>query len=151
MTHAHLSDKDYEYVFQRVPQLNVDVAVFDAEGKILLGLRSNEPNKGKWDMPGGRVIKGERLADAAKRVIEKETGLVIEVPEKGAILGVMEFPAEQRGDIIVHTNSIVIRARIVGGTLRPGPHNSDVQLFQTLPEDMIPEHLAFILENGLLV
>jgi 8-oxo-dGTP pyrophosphatase MutT (NUDIX family) len=42
---------------------------------VLLGLRTNEPAKGKWFVPGGVVRKYERLADAFARIVKAEIGL----------------------------------------------------------------------------
>jgi ADP-ribose pyrophosphatase YjhB (NUDIX family) len=47
------------------------------EGKkeCLLVLRSSEPVKGVWWLPGGRLLKGESFFAAAKRKAMQETGL----------------------------------------------------------------------------
>ncbi|KAG7343203.1 NUDIX hydrolase domain-like protein [Nitzschia inconspicua] len=47
------------------------------EGKkeCLLVLRSSEPVKGVWWLPGGRLLKGESFFAAAKRKAQEETGL----------------------------------------------------------------------------
>ena len=42
---------------------------------MLVGLRTNEPVKGKWFVPGGVVRKYERLADAFARIVKTEVGL----------------------------------------------------------------------------
>jgi colanic acid biosynthesis protein WcaH len=41
-----------------------------------MGWRENEPAKGTWFVPGGRIRKNERIADAFDRIIRTETGLV---------------------------------------------------------------------------
>ena len=42
---------------------------------MLVGLRTNEPAKGKWFVPGGVIRKYERLADAFARIAKAEIGL----------------------------------------------------------------------------
>lgn len=65
------------------PGLGVGVMILK-DNKVLLGLRN--PNKekasselngqGTWTMPGGKVEYMEKLVDAAKRELEKETSLI---------------------------------------------------------------------------
>lgn len=57
------------------PQVAVAAVVVD-EGRVLLIRRGNEPAKGRWTLPGGRVLFGERLAEAVIRELAEETGLV---------------------------------------------------------------------------
>ena len=44
-------------------------------GKILLGNRCNEPLKGQWFTPGGRILKNESWQTALKRIALTELGL----------------------------------------------------------------------------
>ncbi len=37
--------------------------------------RENEPAKGQWWLPGGRIFKGETIAEAGKRKLKEETKL----------------------------------------------------------------------------
>jgi colanic acid biosynthesis protein WcaH len=52
----------------------IDLVVEDEGGKILLGKRNNRPAQGYWFVPGGRIKKNEKLADAMKRVSSTELG-----------------------------------------------------------------------------
>ena len=57
------------------PEVSVGaVAVFD--GAILLVRRGRGPAQGTWSVPGGRVERGESLAEAVVRELAEETGLV---------------------------------------------------------------------------
>jgi mutator protein MutT len=60
------------------PIVGVGVAIVD-EGKILLVQRANDPGKGLWAVPGGKVDHGETLRAAAVREVLEETGLDVEV------------------------------------------------------------------------
>lgn len=61
--------------------LNVAAAVaviIEAEGKILVGVRKNEPCKGMLDLPGGFADPGESVEECARREVLEETGLALE-------------------------------------------------------------------------
>lgn len=42
-----------------------------------MGLRQNEPLKGQWFTPGGRLLKNERWQDGLARIAEAELGLAV--------------------------------------------------------------------------
>jgi colanic acid biosynthesis protein WcaH len=64
----------------------------------LLVLRSTEPAKGLWWLPGGRLLKGETFFAAARRKARQETGLTAVTPVQ--VLGVWNtfFPTSHWDD-----------------------------------------------------
>lgn len=61
----------------KVPLVAVGAIVRDGRD-LLLVLRSHEPAKGTWSLPGGKVQWGESLHDALRREVLEETGLRVE-------------------------------------------------------------------------
>lgn len=62
-------------------------AVIVRDDELLMVKRGNDPGKGLWSLPGGRVESGEYLADALRREVAEETGLDVTV---GDLVGIFE-------------------------------------------------------------
>lgn len=91
------------HTYYNNPRATVVVALFDKAGKVLVSKRAIEPNKGKYDLPGGFVEYGETVFEAAKREMHEETTLII---DDVAIIGQFTFeytPNVSVADIIVVT------------------------------------------------
>ncbi len=56
------------------PEVSVGAIVVD-DGDLLLIRRGRGPAQGEWSVPGGRVRRGELLAEAVVRELAEETGL----------------------------------------------------------------------------
>ena len=67
----------------------VGAVVLDARGRLLLVRRGNEPSRGLWSVPGGRVEAGESVAAAVEREVLEETGLEVRA---GAEVGRVRIP-----------------------------------------------------------
>jgi colanic acid biosynthesis protein WcaH len=75
-----IPDDEWVTIVRNVPIVSVDLVVLTDDG-VVLAKRTNEPAKGEWFVPGGRVRKGERLENAAHRVAEEELGIEVEIVE----------------------------------------------------------------------
>jgi colanic acid biosynthesis protein WcaH len=53
----------------------VDLLIEDEQRKVFLAKRNNEPCKGQWFTPGGRIYHGETRIKAAERKFTEELGL----------------------------------------------------------------------------
>src|SRR4051812_47853925 len=71
----HIPTDEYRMIIQRMPVLCVDIIVKNQGGDFLLIERRNPPMADLWWVVGGRVLKGEKLRDAAVRKISEEVGL----------------------------------------------------------------------------
>ena len=86
----------------------VGAVVHDAAGRLLLVRRANDPGRGQWSLPGGRVEPGESDASAVARELQEETGLEVRV---GSLIG-----SVQRGPFLIFDYA----AEAVGGVLQAG-------------------------------
>ncbi|MBI5421087.1 MAG: NUDIX domain-containing protein [Parcubacteria group bacterium] len=64
----------YKRVYDVAPIFCVDILAV-CGGEFLLGMRTNEPEKGKWFLPGGRILKMETLDQAVMRKAKEELGI----------------------------------------------------------------------------
>ncbi len=76
---------------ENVPIICVDLLV-KYNDTYLLMLRKNNPIKGKYWMPGGRVYKNESLGKAVKRKCLEECGVKVKNYKK---VGVIEYIKEE--------------------------------------------------------
>tara|TARA_Y100000817_G_C16803230_1_gene520682 strand:+ start:40 stop:555 length:516 start_codon:yes stop_codon:yes gene_type:complete len=73
-TDGFIPKKDYIDVIKQTQIISTDFLIFNTNGQVLLGKRLNEPAKGTWFVPGGRVHKHELIDDAVKRITQQELG-----------------------------------------------------------------------------
>jgi len=100
-----ISNDLYKQILENMPICCIDMVIYH-EDKILLILRNQNPEKGKWWLPGGRILKGESLIEAVKRKTKEETGLEVDIIR---FLGVEEYKSKKTNfeDIKTGTHSIV--------------------------------------------
>ena len=72
MTTKFLSHSDLNTVIRLAPLVSIDLIIRDTVDRVLLGLRTNEPAKGYFFVPGGIILKDEPLAEAFARIMKKE-------------------------------------------------------------------------------
>lgn len=101
-------------------------AVVIRDGKILLVKRANEPNKGKWSVPGGLVRTGETLEEALKREILEELGVSVEVGDVACVTD--EIFYDENRNVEYHYIVIDFYADI-NGEPRPMSDAADVAWF----------------------
>jgi colanic acid biosynthesis protein WcaH len=83
-------DRDEAFTTVRLaPIVSIDLIVEDPGGRILVGLRCNQPAAGTWFVPGGRVLKGETLSGAFSRIALDELSVEATIDDQ-FFLGVFE-------------------------------------------------------------
>lgn len=84
-----LPPADFNSVVRLTPLVAIDMIVRSCDGRVLVGRRNNEPARGRYFVPGGRITKNETLAAAFKRVSRVELG-VEKTIDQARFLGVYE-------------------------------------------------------------
>jgi ADP-ribose pyrophosphatase YjhB (NUDIX family) len=102
------------------------------DGKVLLVRRGNEPGRGKWSLPGGRIRFGERSEEAALREMREETGLEVRLRRVVDVVDV--FWRSERGELLEHFVIVDFEAEVIGGELRPADDALDARWFS--PEEL---------------
>lgn len=69
-----LPPAEYLEVIARAPLVSIDLIARNADGRVLVGLRRNEPAAGTWFVPGGTVRRNETLDAAFARISHAELG-----------------------------------------------------------------------------
>ncbi len=93
-----------------LPLVGVTAVVRDADGRVLLGLRSDTRD---WALPSGIVEPGEEPAEAVVREVREETGLDV-VPEHLTSVSTTDVVAYANGDRSVYLD-LTFLCRVTGG------------------------------------
>jgi len=109
----------------------VGALVYDRRARLLLIRRANEPGRGLWSLPGGRVESKETLAEAVVREVLEETGLVVTA---GPVVGSVERDGP---DEVVYAITD-FAATPVGGELRAGDDADDARFVSAEELDDLP-------------
>lgn len=124
----------YRKIVDTIPILCVDVVIKDKD-KFLLVKREREPLKGRWWVPGGRVLKGEAITTAVKRKMKEELGMSVKVLEP---LGYYEKHFKKNEFWLesgIHTVSIVVLAKPLSSKIKLDNQSSACRFSKSLPLD----------------
>lgn len=106
-----MSDPTAGMLGQHRPEVCVG-AVVERGDDVLLIRRGHGPAAGQWSVPGGRVERGETLAEAVVRELEEETGLLGLCDE---LLGWVERIDDAHHFVILDFRVVVIGGEAVAG------------------------------------
>jgi colanic acid biosynthesis protein WcaH len=71
---TRVGDDEFAQVVRLAPLVSIDLIIRDSNRKVLVALRTNEPAKGLYFIPGGRIRKDETIEAAFVRILKAETG-----------------------------------------------------------------------------
>ena len=139
----------WETIVRHVPIVSVDLLVRD-EGGIVLGKRTNEPAKGEWFIPGGRVHKSETRREAVHRVAEAELNISVKIVES---LGAYEHIYDTSDIEGVESKHYLANGYVVDvqdGSPETDEQHDSVQVFRSRPESL-HDHIRAYVDSSVTV
>ena len=135
-----IEDSLYSEITSVIPIACVDLLVVH-DGRLLLMLRKNEPGRGLWFAPGGRILRGETLEEAVTRVLRKETGLeATRVEQKGTMAHI--WPE-------IHTVTTFYRVDVASDDVKMNDEHSDYTWITENTGDLHPFIREMIARSGI--
>lgn len=108
-----IDQERYDAIVAQMPICCVDVIPVH-EGSFLLSLRTNDPGKGTWFPIGGRVLKGERILDAAIRKASEELGISLAGSDLRQVITLESIFTGDSIDQNRHSVNVVYAATLAG-------------------------------------
>lgn len=142
MRQQPLSEAEFRQIYSKVPRLCVDIILKHTSHQgIVLVLRKHQSWNNLWHFPGGTVFYQEPLRQTVLRIIQEEIGVPATIDHS---LPPIEFFSE-----IEHRGfgySVAIPYVCVTQHQLPSQNQAGelIQLFSTVPENMIQEQKAVL-------
>jgi colanic acid biosynthesis protein WcaH len=107
--HSRVSDDIFRPIVRWAPLVSLDLIIKDPAGRVLVGLRTNQPAKGWYFVPGGVIRKNETIEDAFTRILQVETGFRAAL-DAARLLGVFQhfYPTNRFEDPGYGTHYVVL-------------------------------------------
>ena len=149
MTNSWIPEDDWELIVANVPIVSVDLLIRH-QGGLLLGKRINEPAKGYWFVPGGRLHKCETRREAVHRVAKKELGVSVEIVESVGAFEHIYHTSDADGVDTKHylANGYVVD--VVSGRPESDNQHDDLRVFQSAPDPLHEYVRAYLDASELL-
>ena len=125
----------YDQIAMSIPIASVE-AVVVRDRELLFLRRRNEPAKGEWWFPGGRIRKGESLEQTLRREIREETGLELKTYK---LVNVYSRVFPERHDI-----TIVYLCKCTGEKVILNNEHSEYGFFNTTQVGLHPYMLEVL-------
>jgi len=144
-----LSDEDYNFIYSKSPRFCVDLVLACNDDRVYLAEREEEPYKGKWSLPGGKVNFRETIDQAINRIANRELKRNVTV---NRLIGFMEFLDETQNGNDRHSISIVFDVTIDDRKTFFNPRGATQKEieknYDRIVSNLHPIHEKFLYENG---
>ncbi len=120
--------------YPKRPVVGVGAVILDGD-KILLEKRKNEPNKGKWSVPGGLVELGESVEEAVVREVQEETGLEVDEPRLVDVVNYVSL--SEKGAVLYHYVILDYLVTVQSGKAKAA---SDADALKWVPFNEVEEY-----------
>jgi colanic acid biosynthesis protein WcaH len=106
---GNISEDQFSYIVRYAPLPSLDLIIRDSDRRVLVGLRTNEPAKSYYFVPGGVIRKNESIELAFARILRAETGCRASLSD-ARFLGVFQhfYSTNRFGDASYGTHYIVL-------------------------------------------
>ncbi|MDV7349646.1 NUDIX domain-containing protein [Halorubrum distributum] len=139
----YIDKQTWRSIVKSMPIPSVDLLVICPDG-ILLGKRTNEPAKGEWFVPGGRIQKGEPLREAVHRIAEEELGIEVTIEQSlgtyDHFYDCSDVPESGGKHYIAHAYAVSASSCQASGD---GQH-AEFRVFETVPDSLHPHIKAYV-------
>ena len=130
-----IPSEEYKEILEKIAIPCVDVVIENDLGEILMIKRDNEPAKGRWWLPGGRIFKRETIRAAAIRKIREEVGLEL---NDVIIVGVYETIFDEGPFGIktgTHSVNVLVKGRVKSfDNMKTNGDHSGAKFFKDVDE-----------------
>jgi 8-oxo-dGTP diphosphatase len=127
------------------------------DDRVLMLHRRKQPNQGRWNGVGGKLLPGEAPIDGVTREVLEETGIDLHRAESVTYAGIVTWPADPvRGNQVGGMHAFIARfagASVLWNDARPTPdgdlgwHTIDWACDRTNPEVVV--NIPFFLPHML--
>jgi len=124
-----ISNVVYDLLRKTTPFCNVDL-ILTKNNNFLLGKRIIKHYENYWSLPGGRILRGEKVKTAIKRIAFEECSCYIMKPK---FVGVYENVTNYRHDI-----NLTYMVSYVKGNPQPDLQHSKLKWFSKIPTKTVP-------------
>ncbi|RQD55690.1 NUDIX hydrolase [Desulfonatronovibrio magnus] len=93
-------------------------AIVRRNDSYLLVKRANNPNRGRWSIPGGKVLPGESLQVAVEREVLEETSIIVQAFDPIFTFDLIEHDGSN--NLLYHYVIVDLVARYIRGEIMAG-------------------------------